>query len=287
MQTQDLTFKMKYPFCFGLILGISYFAFELIMSFLLCYTIFFNKKISATHELIFNLIDISSCFLYACLIHCIHIYKIKNLKQMFKNTYIICIVYLIFMIIKIIYILGANASFKKGLDIIYGTIAIFGVAFIEETIYRGICCRYLALKYGHNKKGIFLSVFLSGVVFGMFHMLNLTRGIKLYAVIQQSIAAFAVGCFFAGMYLKSGNLWETILIHFIIDFHGLFEVYFVNFGQTVESAISEMGDIDYITSFIRFVIILLLTYIIYLRKSKIENLISNVNSMRKDEFNYI
>ena len=273
MQTQDLTFKMKYPVCFSCITGLLYFIFEFIISVLLCYTIFFNKKISATHELIFNLIDISSCFLYACLIHCIHIYKIKNLKQMFKNTYIICIVYLIFMIIKIICILGANASFKKGLDIIYGTIAIFG--------------RYLALKYGHNKKGIFLSVFLSGVVFGMFHMLNLTRGIKLYAVIQQSIAAFAVGCFFAGMYLKSGNLWETILIHFIIDFHGLFEVYFVNFGQTVESAISEMGDIDYITSFIRFVIILLLTYIIYLRKSKIENLISNVNSMRKDEFNYI
>ena len=287
MQTQNLPFKMKYPFCFGLILGISYFAFELIMSFLLCYTIFFNTKFNVTQELIFSIIDILCCFSYAYLIHYVHIYKFKNVKQMFKNTYIISIIYLILIAITTVDFIAKNASFKKGPDIICGIIIIFGVAFTEETLYRGICCRFLALRYGHNKKGMFLTVFLSGTVFGTMHILNLINGVPLNAIIQQSIMAFAFGCFLSGMYLKSGNLWETILIHFLVDALGLFEVYFIYTKQTVVDAISEMGNVNYFYFLIEFLVILLLTYVFYLRKNKIENLVSNVNLMKKSEFYYM
>ena len=287
MNNENLSFKIKYPITFGFISFLTYFFSNIIIVIL--YLIVFNiknydkLKISDNLNLIFSIASILILFLYVCLTGCIKIYKIKSLKEMFKNTYIISIIYLILLLLVIVDLIYEKTSFKKGLETLPGFIKIFQIAFVEETIFRGIFCRFLALKYGKNKKGIFLTVLLSSAFFGLAHTLNLLSGIPLNAIIQQSVFAFAVGCFFAGMYLKSGNLWETILIHFLIDFVSLFSVHFTNSNQTFKTAVSAMGDTNIIYSFNRFVIILLLTYVIYLRKNKIENLISNVELMKKYE----
>ena len=292
MNNENLNFKIKHPIAFGCISVLIYLFSEIILSALLyliifCFEAYGRIKIGFNESLIDDIVSILCCFLYVCLNRFVYIYKIKSLKKMFKNTYIICLIYLILLLLIIIGLIEEKTSFKKGLEILPGFIKIFGIAFVEETLFRGIFCRFIALKYGKNEKGIFLAVILSSGFFGLAHTINLLSGIPLNAIIQQSVFAFAVGCFFAGMYLKSGNIWEPIIIHFVIDFTSLFPVYFTNSNQTFKTTVSDMGKTPIAVSLLRCGIILLLSYIIYLRKSKIKNLVSNVELMKEYELKHI
>lgn len=60
-----------------------------------------------------------------------------------------------------------------------------------------------------NKYGERISIIFSGLAFGLFHM-NLF----------QFIYAFALGCFFAYIYIKTHNIKYTIIMHMIINFLG-------------------------------------------------------------------
>ena len=305
MTNENLNFKIKHPVLFGFV---SYFVYsffvysfsENILTFLTILVNYFatrlinyfcGAKIYFTENfdqtLIFSMVSILCCFLYVYLIHLVHIYKIKSLKEMVKNTYIIFLMFLILIIKRIIYLVGLHVSFKNGLEILPGLIKLFKTAFVEETLYRGIFCRFIALKYGKNEKGIFLTIFLSSAIFGLSHTLNLLSGIPLNAVINQIIISFAIGCFLAGTYLKSGNIWEPILFHFLNNAHDAIDVYFIDSGITIESAISEMGEFSCSRYLIISTIILLLAYIFYLRKNKIKNLISNVELMKEYELKNI
>ena len=261
MDDKNLNFKIKYPVLFSIISILSYALSSVIMKILIYLTIFKNQNenkgiiITENQQLIFSMISIACCLTYVVLARCIHIYKMKSLKEMIKNIYIICLIYMVFLVFTIISFIYNKIPLKSGTEMLSGCLRIFGIALIEETLFRGICCRYLALKYGNNKKRIILSIFLNGVFFGSMHLLNLTNKIPLYAVIQQSIAAAAIGFFLGAMYLKSGNLWETITIHFVIDVVGLFGVHFTNSKETF----------------------------VYLRNNKIGKLIDNIKLMRATE----
>lgn len=73
----------------------------------------------------------------------------------------------------------------------------------EEILFRKLICDR-AIKYGEG-----CAVVLSGLIFGLFHM-----------NFNQFFYAFLLGCFFAFVYVKTGNLKYTILLHMIINFFG-------------------------------------------------------------------
>lgn len=73
----------------------------------------------------------------------------------------------------------------------------------EEILFRKLICDKV-LKYGEG-----CAVILSGLIFGLFHM-----------NFNQFFYAFFLGCFFAFIYVKTGNLKYTILLHMAINFFG-------------------------------------------------------------------
>lgn len=73
----------------------------------------------------------------------------------------------------------------------------------EEILFRKLICDKV-IKYGEG-----CAVVLSGLIFGLFHM-----------NFNQFFYAFFLGCFFAFVYVKTGNLKYTILLHMIINFFG-------------------------------------------------------------------
>lgn len=73
----------------------------------------------------------------------------------------------------------------------------------EELLFRKLICDKV-LKYGEG-----CAVALSGLIFGLFHM-----------NFNQFFYAFFLGCFFAFIYVKTGNLKYTILLHMMINFMG-------------------------------------------------------------------
>ncbi len=73
----------------------------------------------------------------------------------------------------------------------------------EEYLFRKLICDR-AVKYGEG-----VAVVLSGLLFGLFHM-----------NFNQFFYAFFLGCFLAFLYVKTGNLKYTILLHMILNFLG-------------------------------------------------------------------
>ena len=96
------------------------------------------------------------------------------------------------------------------LDIVTGgpiwVTAIFTVLcapVFEEILFRKLICNRV-IKYGEG-----CAILVSGLIFGLFHM-----------NFNQFFYAFFLGCFFAFLYVKTGSLKYTILLHMVINFFG-------------------------------------------------------------------
>ena len=58
---------------------------------------------------------------------------------------------------------------------------------------------------------------MSALSFGLAHLGNLTHQ-PLNATLFQVYYATAIGIFFAAIYLRTGSLWWTIILHCLVDF---------------------------------------------------------------------
>ncbi len=79
---------------------------------------------------------------------------------------------------------------------------LLGPVFEELLMRRMLCDR--VIKYGQGT-----AILLSGLLFGLFH-----------GNLNQFFYAFAIGCFLAFIYVKTGNVKYTIGIHMLINFLG-------------------------------------------------------------------
>ena len=73
----------------------------------------------------------------------------------------------------------------------------------EEMLFRKILCDRV-IKYGQGA-----AILLSGLLFGLFH-----------GNFNQFFYAFSIGCFFAFIYVKTGNIKYTIGLHMMVNFVG-------------------------------------------------------------------
>lgn len=93
--------------------------------------------------------------------------------------------------------------------------------FYEEILCRGLILSACLKKWGKTRKGIYLSVLLASVIFGLFHLINLVMGRgTLLEVITQIIYATFFGVFFAACFLRLGSIWPAIITHTLFDMMG-------------------------------------------------------------------
>ena len=114
--------------------------------------------------------------------------------------------------------------------------------FGEEVMYRGLgVANYMRkIKSGGQIKVIF---WLSSIVFGLIHLGNILQGGDPKAVVIQAFYAIGVGMLFGAVYLRTGNLWPTILGHWSVDFFELARVDLYESGGVMTG----MGIGDWIT----------------------------------------
>ena len=111
--------------------------------------------------------------------------------------------------------------------VIYGGGAIvlfaaecFAIGLFEEFAFRGVVLLMLMEKRRQTRKDVFISVMLSGVVFGGIHLVNLFVGASPAAVIRQIGYSFLIGSMCAVVLLKTANIWICVLLHALFDFGG-------------------------------------------------------------------
>lgn len=120
------------------------------------------------------------------------------------------------LVMNISYGLSDNMQINDILTIITYIICMFAVGLSEELCNRAVSALSLLEHFGTNKKGIWTSAIISGVLFGCLHLFNLSYGDPI-KVIVQVIAAATTGVLYAAIYFRSGNLWLMVTIHAMHD----------------------------------------------------------------------
>lgn len=105
-------------------------------------------------------------------------------------------------------ITGFTSDLTAGF-ILYVVIHMAIVAFVEETVFRGIILRML------HKKGTAYSVLGSCLLFSIPHIMNTLNGRNLVETIVQIVFAFVIGLILAMLVIKTNNIVLPIAYHFI------------------------------------------------------------------------
>ena len=101
------------------------------------------------------------------------------------------------------------------ISLVLVSIAI-GIA--EEFIFRGWLQNEVMDRFGEGKKGALITILISGLLFGLFHLVNALSGQDLFTSFMQVIQTSAIGILFCSVYYASRNIWSLVFLHSFYDF---------------------------------------------------------------------
>jgi membrane protease YdiL (CAAX protease family) len=101
--------------------------------------------------------------------------------------------------------------------------------FGEETAFRGLPLSYLMRQWKDERK-IPFALLLTSVLFSLVHLGNIFGGANLTITVLQLISSLCAGLFFGAVYLRSGSLWPTIVLHTLHDIVSLLDVSSISGG---------------------------------------------------------
>lgn len=96
------------------------------------------------------------------------------------------------------------------------TMSAFEAAVLEETLFRFAMLGILFYAWRNIKQRLPLAIVTSSALFGLLHLTNATLQ-HWDMTILQAISAFALGLFFAVVYVYTGQLWLAMLMHGLLD----------------------------------------------------------------------
>ena len=105
--------------------------------------------------------------------------------------------------------------------IIFYVLVYLSTGLFEETLCRGVVQTLFLKKWGKTRKGIYFSVILSSILFGMFHLVHFFLGhMTLLASVVQVIYATFIGVFMGACVLRNQSIIPMIIVHGLVDITG-------------------------------------------------------------------
>ena len=104
-----------------------------------------------------------------------------------------------------------------GLYLLY----VFGIALLEELIFRGVMVLLVGDYLKNKRHAPLLITIICASIFSLFHLTNLFVGSDIASVLLQCLYTFLIGAMLTVTMLKLNNVWLCVLIHMIFDFGGL------------------------------------------------------------------
>lgn len=111
---------------------------------------------------------------------------------------------------------GLDASVGK---VLLYALFCFSVGFFEEIAFRGCVFMYLLRKRRTSRKGIFMAIFWSSVVFGLIHLVNLATSSPVAVLLQIGYSSL-IGALCSLVLLATKNIWLCVLLHSTYNFVG-------------------------------------------------------------------
>jgi membrane protease YdiL (CAAX protease family) len=157
-------------------------------------------------------------------------------KGSFLRGLLCCLPFIILQLLVLGFFFSKNlgdpeANWKPWYLIVYGVFSVFGVGVREECIYRATIQNIVAKKHANSVKGIWITVIVSAIIFGLTHASNLFFGMNPLAVLTQVFSATFIGLMFGAVYLRSGSIWALIFVHTLTDIGGLASSTFLHVSE--------------------------------------------------------
>ena len=109
--------------------------------------------------------------------------------------------------------LSGGVNFSHGGSFLFASLFLtIGVGLSEEIYFRGIICK-LWMAHGSGK-----AIWISSILFGICHLLNILGGAGVGATILQIFFAFFYGAILAVIFIRTQSIVPCILLHFLHDF---------------------------------------------------------------------
>ncbi len=143
-----------------------------------------------------------------------------GLKHVNKSDYKKMLYFIPLVILSISQFTGKlNTSLELSQILIFGLLMI-NVGFIEEVVFRGLL--FKAIK---DKSGFVRAILISGITFGLGHIVNLVRGMAVDNQIEQIILAIVLGILLALIVEITQSLLPGIIFHILFNFSSTIMVF--------------------------------------------------------------
>ncbi|MDR3598751.1 MAG: type II CAAX endopeptidase family protein [Clostridium sp.] len=152
-------------------------------------------------------------------------------------------------------------------QIIIFIVTMIAIGVGEEFIFRGIILNLFIDKFDKTKKGIYISIALSSIIFGAAHVTNAFSGISIKSALIQAGLVSMLGALLAAIYLRSRNIWVVVIIHAFNDFSALIGSGLFGIGSIV-TQVNSYGYIKLIG-----LVVYLIPILILLRKKKLSEIL--------------
>ncbi|MFK5983674.1 MAG: type II CAAX endopeptidase family protein [Flavobacteriaceae bacterium] len=150
--------------------------------------------------------------------------------------------------------------------------ACLTVGFAEEFLFRGLLQSLFFKKYHSRKDGVLISILIPAIIFGIFHLINLTKNDNVLAVLTQVVFAMFIGFFFGVLVLKTNKIIPVAVTHGLINFF---------FSLTFLPGIKVMEETGFSIAPIILTLPLFIVGLFVVKKIKKEDVIKKLNESFK------
>ena len=109
-------------------------------------------------------------------------------------------------------------AFKEPHAVFNTAVGCLLIGICEEFLCRGWLLNEFLEKFGDTKKGVWYSIIISGLIFGIIHIGNMGAGQSVASTVTQVMGAISTGVVFGVIYYKTKNIWSVVILHALWDF---------------------------------------------------------------------
>ena len=166
------------------------------------------------------------------------------------------------------YLCKSGLTLRSPFSIAMFVLTMIFIGASEEIISRGVITTMLYKKFGGTNSGIWKTVVISGLLFGIMHFTNMFATMNPIGVLIQVAGVSVIGMVFSAIYLRNGTIWVNVVLHAFNDIAAGIPCIYI--GQRPQNIIDDYKPIK-LLGIILYAIMLL----VLLRKNKIETIPAN------------
>lgn len=198
-------------------------------------------------------------------------------KSLKVGAFMLCFA-TIYLVMSITNVIGSTSYLDVGSLAIYCLL----IGIFEEFLCRGWIQNEFIERFASNRKQVYLSIFLSALIFGGIHISNIwIGGQSVLDTLSQIIQATGMGFLLGATYYRTKNIWSVVFMHGYWDFCILLNS-ITTIKDCTQGAVSTEYQIGLLTGAFIFSIIYILIGLFILRKNKTIGYIENEEITEKE-----